>query len=78
MKNNFYISFGVWLSVVPFLGVPNLWRNILIVASGIFLVIVFAGPIVLKKLQSKKPKKKKEIKVENKIDSSVPPNEIAY
>lgn len=60
------------------MGVPNLWRNILIVASGIFLVIVFAGPIVLKKLQSKKPKKKKEIKVENKIDSSVPPNEIAY
>lgn len=61
MKNNFYISFGIWLAIIPFLGIPNLWRSILIVASGIFLVIVFAGPIILKKLQAKKPKKKKII-----------------
>ena len=62
VKNNFYISFGVWLVILPFLGIPGLWRSVFIVASGVFLVALSVGPIVLKKLQTKTkiPRKKKE------------------
>ena len=52
MKNNFYISFGVWLVILPLLGVPIVWKNILVLLSGIFLILVSVGPIILKKLQS--------------------------
>ncbi len=61
MKSNFYISFGIWIALLPFLGIPGAWRNTLITLSGIFLVLVAAGPLVLKKLQSKqKPVRKKK------------------
>jgi len=51
MKNNFYISFGVWITIVPFLGIPGVWRNILVFISGIFLVLVSLGSILFKKLE---------------------------
>jgi hypothetical protein len=57
MKNNFYISFGVWLVVVPFLGLPIVWRDTLVFLSGVFLILVSLGPTILKKLQTK-PKQK--------------------
>lgn len=64
-KNNFYISFGVWLVVLPFLGIPGSWMNILVFLSGIFLILISLGPIILKKLQTKTKSKTKQ----NKIDS---------
>lgn len=63
MKNNFYISFGVWLVIIPLLGVPIVWRDALVFLSGLFLILVSLGPTILKKLQTKpKPKKKQELK----------------
>lgn len=60
-KNNFYISFGVWLVIIPLLGIPIVWRDALVFVSGIFFVLVSLGPTILKKLQTKsKPKRKKE------------------
>ncbi|PIR40283.1 MAG: hypothetical protein COV33_00630 [Candidatus Zambryskibacteria bacterium CG10_big_fil_rev_8_21_14_0_10_34_34] len=61
MKNNFYISFGVWVTIIPFLGIPGTWRNILVFISGIFLVLVSLGSIIFKKLEidtKSKPNKK--------------------
>jgi hypothetical protein len=60
-KNNFYISFGVWLVVVTQFGVPGTWIKTLVFISGIFLILVSLGPAILRKLQVKtKPKKKQE------------------
>jgi len=57
MKNNFYISFGVWLVIIPLLGVPIAWRDTLVLLSGIFFILVSLGPTILKKLQPKTKKK---------------------
>jgi len=59
MKNNFYISFGIWIAILPFLGIPSAWRYGLISLSGLFLVLVALGPTILKKLQPKVKAKKK-------------------
>jgi hypothetical protein len=56
-KNNFYTSFAVWLIILPLLGVPIAWKNILVFLSGLFLLFVALGPLILKKLQMR-PKKK--------------------
>lgn len=66
-KNNFYISFGVWLVIIPLLGVPIAWRDSLVFLSGAFLILVSIGPIILKKIQPKSirrltEKKKQELK----------------
>ena len=53
MKNNFYISFGVWIALLPLFGIPGTWKNTLVFLSGIFLIIVALGPTILKKLQAK-------------------------
>jgi len=61
-KNNFYISFGVWITILPFLGIPGTWRNTLVVLSGLFLILVSLGPVILKRLQTRsKSKKKREL-----------------
>jgi hypothetical protein len=45
--------------MLPFLGIPGSWKNILVSLSGIFLVCLFVGPAILNKLQIKpKPKNK--------------------
>jgi hypothetical protein len=69
MKSSFDISLGVWIAVVPFLGVPSDWRNTLVTLSGLFLALVAAGPDILKRLQGKpksKPRKKAELKFSDK------------
>jgi len=71
-KNNFYISFGVWIFILPFLGIPTAWKNILIVLSGMFLIIVVAGPTVLKKLQTK-PRIKRKSKIDSQENIQVEP-----
>lgn len=58
-KNHFYTSFGIWLAILPFFGIPGAWKEVLIFASGVFLILVSLGPTIFKKLQSKpiKPRK---------------------
>ena len=77
-KNNFYISFGIWVAILPFLGIPGSWKNVLVSLSGLFLVVVFLGPIILKKLQPKsKPKSRKRldnINSENMLSQNPPQN----
>jgi hypothetical protein len=63
MKNSFYVSFGTWIAILPFLGIPGSWRNMLVFVSGIFLVLVSIGPTILQKLQTKpksKPRKRQK------------------
>lgn len=69
-KNSFYISLGVWLIIIPILGIPGVWRYRIIELTGLFLVIHSAWPAILKRV-SQKPKVKKtkiepsaEVKVE--------------
>lgn len=57
---NFYISFGVWLIIITQLGVPIVWRDSLVFVSGLFLILVSIGPIILKKLQSRPKREKKQ------------------
>lgn len=72
-KNNFYISFGIWLAILPFLGVPGTWKNTLVFISGIFLILVSLGPTILKKLQPKqKIKRKKELPGQELKFSNIP------
>jgi len=66
-KSNFYISFGVWLFILPFLGIPGSWKNVLVSLSGIFLVLVILGPTILKKLQPKPKSKDNQIETEKEI-----------
>lgn len=78
MKNSFYISFGIWIAIIPFFGIPGVWKNALMAVSGIFLIIISVGPILLKKIQSQvkgKPRKravKQEVKADELILSSKP------
>ncbi|MEK7116806.1 MAG: hypothetical protein AAB837_01405 [Patescibacteria group bacterium] len=60
-KNSFYISFSIWLIIIPFLGVPIVWRDALVFISGLFLILVSLGPTILKKLQTKSKPKRKQI-----------------
>lgn len=73
MKNNFYISFGIWIAILPFLGIPGAWKNVLVTLSGLFLILVSIWPAIMKKLQTKpKSRKKKE---NNELRFSDPPSE---
>ena len=67
-KNNFYISFGIWLLILPFFGIPSSWKNLLVSFSGLFLIAIFVGPAILKKLQPK-PKIKKPLDEELKFSN---------
>jgi len=52
MKNRFYISFGIWIAILPHLGVPSVWKTGLITASGLFLSFTFVLPLLLEKLRN--------------------------
>lgn len=52
-RSNFFISLGIWIALIPFLGIPRGWRDGLVVATGLFLLVIFLGPIIIKKLQTK-------------------------
>jgi hypothetical protein len=57
-KNNFYISLGVWLLLIPLLGIPNVWRGRLVMLTGVLLIVHAAWPVLVKKI-SQKPRIKK-------------------
>lgn len=59
-KNSFYISFGIWLIILPFFGIPGVWKSNLTSLSGLFLVLTALGPMILSKIQFKSGSKKDE------------------
>lgn len=68
-KNNFYIFFGAWIAILPFTGIPGVWKNGLIFASGIFIVLTVVGPAILRDLTKTKPIRKRQ-KVSNENSDS--------
>lgn len=63
-KNNFYIFFGAWVAVLPFTGIPGVWKNGLIFASGIFIILTVVGPSILRDLTKTKTVRRRQ-KVSN-------------
>lgn len=47
---------------MPFLGIPNVWRNWIVAVSGLLLFLVYIYPIMLKKLKTKSGAKKTRTK----------------
>lgn len=62
---NFYITLGVWLLIIPALGISGVWKNRLVVATGVLVLAESIWPILIKKVSvkprvKKKPKPKEE------------------
>lgn len=79
-KNNFYISFGIWITILPFLGIPGSWKNTLTILSGLFLVLVALGPGIIRRLQTKAKPKRKRTKMESiaTVPSETEPEELKF
>ncbi len=77
-KNNFYISFGVWIVLIPLLGIPSIWKNYITFLSGLFLILVSVGPSLIKKLQVKNTTKKKTIKNISQEENSYKSEELTF
>jgi VIT1/CCC1 family predicted Fe2+/Mn2+ transporter len=56
-KNSFYITLGIWITILPFFGIPGSWKNFLVSLTGIFFILVFLGPAILQKIQTKQQPK---------------------
>ena len=56
MRSNFYISIGVWIILIPFLGLPIVAKNILMVLSGFVLIGSSLLPIIFEDLKNKSDK----------------------
>ena len=66
---NFWITFGIWIIILPHLGLPGVWRDALVSLSGAFLLLVVLGPIILKMLKPKpRGRPRKKITAEEKND----------
>ena len=74
-KNNFYVFFGVWVAILPFTGIPGVWKNGLIFASGIFIVLTVVGPAILRDLTKTKPIRRKQKVSNENSDSALKINE---
>ena len=48
-----YIYLAIWLMIIPFLGIPILWKNILVFATGLALLVKLLSPIIIKKIGEK-------------------------
>lgn len=72
-KNHFYTSFGLWLIILPFFGIPGAWKEVLVFVSGLFLILVSLGPIILIKLQSKTKPKPKRV-----VNKKIADNELRF
>ncbi len=60
-RSNFYVYFGVWVALLPFIGVPGIWKTYLISVSGLIIVFYALLPAILKKLQAKAPRPRKKL-----------------
>lgn len=62
---------GAWIAVLPFLGVPGIWKAYFTTATGVLLFLYAVSPIILKKLQSKSPRLRKRLtKAEGAVSES--------
>ena len=69
-KNNFYIFLGAWIAILPFTGIPGVWRNGLVSTSGLILILVVIGPTILKKLNKQKTKRRSKTSADSYIGDS--------
>ena len=53
-KAKIFVVFGVWVAVLPYLGFPILFKNILFSITG--LVLVYIGLVVRSKMPKPEPK----------------------
>lgn len=51
IKNTLFL--GIWLFLVPFLGVPASWKDGLILATAFFLIVISGGRLVGRLAQSR-------------------------
>jgi len=60
-KEKTLLIMGLWVIVLPFLGFPSLWRAILFVITGIFLV--YLSYLFYAETKARLPKEENETKV---------------
>ena len=46
---------GIWMAILPYLGFPNSWKNVLFILSG--LVLVYFSYTLYKEVKEKEEKK---------------------
>lgn len=74
--NNFIIYFSIWIILVPFFGIPNVWRNYIISLSGFILFCIYIYPIILKKVSVKPPTRKPRAKIVTPKEVSTSPSSL--
>jgi len=50
-KARLFLILGIWISILPYLGFPYSWKNILFTISG--LVLIYLSYIIYKESKSK-------------------------
>ncbi len=60
MQSHFLISFGLWIIIIPFLGISSVSKNYLNIISGLFLLFFVLSPIVFNKIEVKQKVKKRK------------------
>ncbi|MEK7642531.1 MAG: hypothetical protein AAB392_01920 [Patescibacteria group bacterium] len=73
MRSKFYLYFSIWIILLSYLGVPNIWKVHLTTASGILLLAHSLWPTILKRLQTK-PLRPKKLKPETEKPLESPQN----
>ena len=56
-KARIILILGVWVAVLPYLGFPYSWKNVLFILSG--LGLIYVGFILYKESESKEVKEEK-------------------
>jgi len=60
MSHKKYVTMGVWISILPFLGFPSFIKNILFILTGLYLVYI--GYKIYRKKEYDEQKKIKQTK----------------
>ncbi|MEI8130063.1 MAG: hypothetical protein WCG55_00995 [bacterium] len=67
-KEKVLLILGVWLIILPFLGFPDLWKTILISATGV--VVVYLSALIWKQVRMRALNNVAEIKTETFTETS--------
>ncbi len=67
-KNNFYPISGLLVFIIPFLGIPGIWRNYILSLIGLSIFLYSVWPNISKQLTSKP---KLSSKIPNKVIGGV-------
>ncbi len=67
-KEKVLLILGVWLMILPFLGFPDLWKTILIVATG--LTVTYLSALIWKQVRVRNINNVAEIKTETFTETS--------